>query len=142
MHKNRLFLGILLFSAFTFLWYAVAATRAFLVYIPPCQESYADFIEAKVEESGANHFRLLVNLSFNNNQIQARMGDYPNRFVAEGRAKRLKEMGKISVWYDPKDPSHVLLERKFPTRPLLSAMSLLGVTVYLFFLGQYVSKRK
>lgn len=145
MHRNQVFLGVLILVSFMTLWFVGKATNQLVHYFLLRQTVEARMLEWNIEQKSDNKFFIMGSFTFNYKgkdfQGKSQISDvYPNIWSAERRVKEISLKTHSTAWFNPHRPEKATLIKHFPFKPLLSACVLVGLSIYFFFLGRYVAK--
>ena len=147
MHKNRLFLILLTALVLLSLWYTIDAIQHSFEYKKLSAKAKIDEINWSVKQLGSDRFIPLGHYQFSaketiysgNSELSRPV--YRNAWAIEQSFSDLSGQYKF-VWYNPKDPSHNSLQKRFPTRECVSAFVLWVIFLYFLGLGYYVGRRQ
>ena len=147
MHKNIFWQAFLVIVFASTLWYSGIALYDYYSYSQLKVQTSPSNIEWSIEEVKDEYFVAKGNYHFNfkgnsYTGTSALTDDaYRNRWAAEQGLKELSTL-KPKIWFDPQNPQHSSLQKKFPLKECISAIFLWGLTFYFLWLGFYVSRFK
>ena len=138
MHKNRAFLALLFFIAATTCLFAGRAFVKLHHYYSLTNRVELEVKNWSIEGNGSDQYRLYAHYVSPFGEGTSVVGPvYRNPWAAE-RAKERFEKQPLEAWFNPKK-RELFLSKKFPTKPLLSGLVLLAITIYFIILGVYVT---
>lgn len=145
MHRNTLFLALLVLVFLCFLYFASRTTFEVIHYSRLSEKKEVQVSSVRVEKVKSNYYQLLINYYFEKEGVllenAGAFGRYPNHYVAEKEGEKIQNRGFITLWYNPKNLSKTSFEHHFPLKLVVSSVVLLGLSFYLFFLGSYVNRQ-
>jgi hypothetical protein len=147
MHKNKVWLGFLILVILVTLGNMGLATYRYLSYSRLQSQAPLLNFTTKIEEQGETYFYVNVDYTYQVNgktysgQSNSNERHFLNRWVAEEEIKALTAKPP-KVWFDPHNPNYSSLIKKFPTRDIGSALALVGLLVYFFWIGLRVGGMK
>lgn len=145
MHNNlfwRAFLLVILASAF---WYTGKASYHYYFYTALSQETAPTAINWSVKELAGDYYIPAAQFTFHVNE-KTFQGEtdwpaerYLNNWATEQGLVDFSAQ-RWSVWYDPDNPMHSTLEKRFPLKDILSAAFLWALLCYFLWIGYYASR--
>ena len=144
MHNNPFFLALLGLIALAVLWYSGSAAYRYYRYVTLTEKTPATDITWIVKEYANDDFGIHADYNFavGEKKIDGAYtfkDKYYNAYAAEQQIKKY-DSKRWYVWYQPSNPHHSALQKKFPTKECVSAMVLWGLFLYFLWLGFYVNK--
>ena len=146
MHKNKVWLSFLILVIFATFANVGLATYRFLNYQHLKAQAPLQNFTTEIEEISETYFYVKVNYVFLVNgkaydgQSYTNDRHLLNRWAAEEEDKMVS-IHPPRVWYDPQNPDYSSLIKKFPLRDVGTALALVGLLVYFFWLGYYVGNQ-
>ncbi len=142
MHRNAIWIGFLLIVVGVALWFVVKTGYDVYSYFQLNTQVPIKIEKWSVQEVKADQFLVNVHYSYDyQGKSYTGVGSigskYPNPWAAN-RAQQQFVKQEWSIWIHPKHPEKGMLEKKFPYKTAISALVLLGLTIYFFVLGTYV----
>lgn len=143
MHKNPAWLTFLAIVAAATVWFCVSAILAVQLYHAQSTQapvlasnwSYEEVASDTYTPRVRYHFRLGEQIV--EGEMQMKHPIARNPAAAEDMVDSLAEQ-RWWVWYDPSHPKSSTLQKSLPIQECLSALTLMGVFVYLLWLGYSV----
>lgn len=143
MHKNPFWIALLLLFALITAWFSLEALYRLYEYAILSKESAAKVNEWSIREAGPESYKLAADYSFSVNE-QTFDGttifndwNYRNPWGAQAVLKE-REARAWTAWYNPSNPHHSSLQKRFPLKECVSAGILWGLLLYFLWLGFYV----
>lgn len=145
MHSNKIwliFLAAATLAAGWFSWSAIAKVTRYYSLQQKAEISDAAWRIAKRDEE---NYRVEADFSFEYGGNTYRGSElfekplYPNPWAAEYAMKKLESETK-EAWFNPRNPRFSSLERKFPLKTVIYAITLLGLWLYFVWLGFYAAQ--
>jgi len=147
MHKNFIWQAFLFVAAAIALWFTITAVYHYYSYKNLNTQTLTSSLQWEVEEKSEEAFVLKAFYQFEF-QGKSYPGNtvfedtpYRNQWAAEEAIKEISNQN-LKVWFDPQDPQHSSLQKKFPYKDSVYAIMLWGLILYFFWLGFYVTKFK
>ena len=138
MHHNRAFVLLLLGLVGLTLWFVSRAAIQTHHYYGLTHNVELDVEGWTIKGNGKDHYRLIAHYVSPFGAGEGAVGPmFRNPWAAE-KAKKNFEKQSLSAWFNPKK-RELCLEKSFPKKSILSALVLLGITVYFVALGVYVA---
>lgn len=147
MHKNVVWQAFLAIVFAVTLWHSVVALYSYYSYSQLKVQTRLTAINWEIEEESEEYYLLkaVYRFQFKGNSYPGNTAwadePYRNRWAAEQAAKEFSEQ-KWKVWFNPNDPHHSSLQKKFPFKQCISAIFLWGLLLYFLWLGFYVTRFK
>lgn len=147
MHNNKLFLMLLAVLVLLSIWYTTDAIQRTFEYKNLSAKAKIEEVNWSVKQLGSDRFIPVGHYQFNANQTsfsgESELSSpiYRNAWSIEQSFSDLSDQ-HVFVWYNPKDPSHNSLQKRFPRRECVSAFVLWAIFLYFLGLGYYVGKRQ
>lgn len=147
MHKNYLWQAFLTVVVAATLWYTLSAIYAYYSYSHLKAQASPSTLDWEIVQKSDEDYPVKASYTFefNNKSYPGSTTftdtPYRNHWSAEQAVKELSQR-KWKIWYDPQNPHHSSLEKKFPFKAVISAVFLCGLILYFLWLGFYVAKFK
>ena len=147
MHQNRFWLAFLTVLTLIVLWYCGVAIYRTYEYIRLTAQTNAEVYEWAPKEISGDVFAAHAYYTFDVKGTQYKGEDvlpsplYRNTWAIEQEIPKLSKEKRI-VWFDPTNPLHSSLQKRFPLKECVSAIVLLGLLLYFVGLGFYVARRE
>jgi hypothetical protein len=147
MHKNFLWQAFLLVIIAISLWYTISAIYLYDSYAHLKILTTTSSIQWEAEEHAEDRFILKANYifvykgKFYHGSTSLEDTAYRNLWAAEKTIKELTN-SNLKVWFDPENPNHSSLQKKFPLKESIYAAFLWGLILYFLWLGFYVARFK
>jgi hypothetical protein len=147
MHKNLLWQAFLVVVLITTLVYSGIAAYRYFNYSRLTAFAQASTLKWNIQELTDEEFIIEGDYTFgvNNKTYRGKTSwprePYRNDYAAE---KAIEEFSSQNwkIWYDPSNPDHSSLQKKFPLKESISAAFLWALFLYFLWLGYYVNKFK
>ena len=143
MHKNKFWLGFLIFVILVTLGNVSLATYRYLSYRQLQAQAPLLNFSTEINEISDTYYFVEVNYTFlvngkthSGNSFSTER-HFLNHWAAEEEEKAFNARPP-KVWYDPNNPEHSTLVKKFPLRDIGSSLALIGLLVYFLWLGYRV----
>ncbi|MBA3815852.1 MAG: DUF3592 domain-containing protein [Parachlamydiaceae bacterium] len=147
MHKNTIYRAFLLAVILVTLWYSGIAIYRYYNYGRLTAQASLTSSEWQIQEVAEDEFYLEATYKFSvRQQVYAGRTSWPrefyrNRWAAEKDIPYVQKHHSV-VWYQPSNPTHSSLQKKFPLKECLSAIVLWGLLLYFTWLGFYITRFK
>ena len=136
MHKNVPFVTLILFTIAITLWFGGQAGLKMHNYYSLTNKVELDVQKWTIEGNGSDKYRLIADYTSPIGKGRGAIGPiYRNPWAAE-KAKERFEKQPLEAWFNPKK-RQLSINKKFPTKSVLSAVVLLSITTYFIGLGVY-----
>jgi len=142
MHKNRSWIALVIFVAAMTLWFGGKALVSLYNYYSLTNRIELSVKRFEIRGNGSDAYRLIAHFTTpQGGEGEGVVGSvYRNPWSAE-RAKEKFENKPLEAWFNPKKMNRISFTRKFPLKPVVSALALLGITTYFLCLGLYVASQ-
>lgn len=147
MHKNFLWQAFLLVITAVALWYTITAIFSYYSYSNLKSQTTTSSIQWETEEKSEDQFVLKANYTFEykgtsySGSTTLEDTPYRNEWAAEETIKELTSSNR-KVWFNPQNPNHSSLIKKFPLKDSIYSAFLWGLILYFLWLGFYVNRFK
>jgi len=143
MHKNSYWLAFLVVVGLCTLYFCIRAYSAVHNYVGLSERAIARDVEWEVEEGRRGQliplgrYQIVVQGEKYEGESLLSSKKFLGRSAVDTVLDGLKEKRHL-VWYNPRDPRRSALQKSFPFKECLSAVTLLGVFFYLVYIGYKV----
>jgi hypothetical protein len=147
MSKNYLWQAFLIVVGAIALWYTAIAGYRYYNYVKLTHQAVPLAVDWGVAEVSDETFIPQASYTFKvrdqtfSGETQWTGEVYRNRWGAEDSLAEFSAQWK-RVWYNPENPNHSSLYKKFPFKESISAAMLWALWIYFLWLGYYVSRFK
>jgi len=147
MHKNLLWQAFLAVVFLITLWYTGTAAYRYYFYSRLTERAPLVSIQWNVKEKASDQYIIEASYRFSlGNESYFGTTTWPNdtfrnSWAAEMAIKQEYSQKPWKIWFDPSNPNHSSLQKRFPFKESISAGFLWILFFYFFWLGFYVAKR-
>lgn len=147
MHKNKLWLFLLVMVGLSALWYTGIAGYRYYMYSRLDTQTHPASMSWKIAAHSADNYTLVADYQFaaDGTTFSGSMDFLDDIFLNELAAEKGIESNKKlpwKVWYYSENPNHSSLQKDFPFKQYIYALILWGIWLYFLWLGFYVTKFK
>lgn len=145
MHRNPVWLGLLIFIALVTLWYAFDAGVKVYRYAKLSEETTATEVAWSVRKVAGPrfipHIRFHYVVEGEDYQGETTLNQYPSR-SGWGAEEVIKDLDRTShtIWYDGQNRVLAVYDKQFPSKECLYTAALLGMLAYFLWIGSYVKR--
>ncbi|MBB64339.1 MAG: hypothetical protein CMO81_04675 [Waddliaceae bacterium] len=145
MHQNKYWFFFLIFLSAITAWYSVDLGIKIYHYQSLSTESSAQVIEWRSTHAswGRYHAEAVYVFTWNETEYEGATILPDPLFRNEWSVKKYLEsrkLGTTKVYFNPSSPQNSSLLRAFPWKDSVSTLLLMGLLIYFFWLGYYVSR--
>jgi len=145
MHKNPVWLALLVLISLIALWFSAIALYDLYGYLTLTETVPAEKINWSIKEESPESFQIVADYTFIvNDQHYAgstTFKDWPYRNPWGAQSALLeREKQQWSVWYSPRNKHHSSLQKSFPIQECITMGVLWGLLLYFLWLGSYVAR--
>lgn len=144
MHKNKAWLSFLFVITAITVWFSSQAASELFFYFRLNSQTPVEEIHWEVVKIADETFDLSATYSYKIRekiyQGKTTLSSYRNPWAAK-EALTIHQKRPWQAWYDAKAPQKSSLERTFPTKQVVSAILMLMLLFYFYWLGLYVGRR-
>lgn len=146
MVKNQVWLVLVLAVALATAYYLTIGVQSLLYYSNTGTSAQPIELTWNYRKIGSDTYAPVAAFSFFHQQAAVKGETQLSRplfrnAAAADQVLRDLEQQEWSVWYNPKNTKQATIERRFPIKDTLSAITMLGLLVYFIFLGYYVQRK-
>lgn len=138
MKRNLLFIACFLAAIGVFCWFSFSGGKQLYHYLKLNHEASVVIDKWAIEEKGSDRYAVIAFFSFDFGEAQFKGkaqigGTYLNPWAAEMAEKQFNKQ-KWTVWFDPKQPSRAVLDKKFPVKAVVSSSVAILCGIYVLVL--------
>lgn len=143
MHKNKIWFIFLSLLFFAIILYTIYGVSKFLDYASFVGKTKPNKIELFPENDFFGRYSIKGKYSFIfENKVYSGEDIIDSNFQNSYAVEKAKDqyINQIVVWFNPENPTHSALHKKFPLKEGIYLLILWGIGIYFIWLGFRVSK--
>lgn len=145
MHKNPVWLALLVLIGLATLWFSATAFYDLYGYFTLTEKVPSQTVRWSIKEESPEAFLVVADYTFVVNDQQyagsTTFNDWPyrNPWGAQAALKE-RETQSWLVWYSPRNTDHSSLQKSFPIKKCITMGILWGLLIYFLWLDSYVAR--